>query len=68
MPYKRFLEQANKEAQQAELMLLRNLLAKSYNALQDVAIKARSEGKADAMTEGLMRDILMALDKRPALV
>jgi hypothetical protein len=68
MPYKRLFEEANKEAQQAELLLLRNLLAKAYNALQNMAIRARSDGKADAMTEALMRDILTALDKRPALV
>jgi hypothetical protein len=68
MPYQRLFAEANKEAQQAELFLLRNLLARSYNLLQGVAIEARSEGPADAMTEALMTDILTALDKRPALV
>lgn len=68
LPYKRLFEQANKEAKQAELLLLRNLLARSYNLLQSVAIEARSEGHADAVAEALMTDILTALDKRPALV
>ena len=68
MPYRRLFEQANKEAQQAELLMLRKLLARSYNVLQDVAIEAREDGEADAMTEALMTDILTALDKRPALV
>jgi len=68
MPYQRLFEMANKEAQQAELLLLRNLLTKAYGVLQDVAIEARQEGAADTMTESLMRDILTALDKRPALV
>jgi hypothetical protein len=68
MPYKILFEQANKEAQQAELLLLRNLLAKAYNALQNTAIRARSDGKADDMIERLMRDILITLDKVPAVL
>jgi hypothetical protein len=57
-PYERLYERANADAQQAELVLLRNLLEKSYNALI-------ASGCAD---ESLMRDILTVLEKRPALV
>jgi hypothetical protein len=68
MPYNRLFEEANKEAQQAELFLLRNLLARSYNLLLGISIEARTEGPADAMTEALMTDILTVLEKRPGVV
>lgn len=68
MPYNRLFEEANREAQQADLFLLRNLLAKSYNALQNVAIGARTSGCANAAIEALMRDILTVLEKRPGVV
>ena len=64
MPYNRLFEEANKEAQQADLFLLRNLLARAYNALQNVAIEARTSGCANAAIEALMRDILTVSDKR----
>jgi hypothetical protein len=68
MPYQRIFELANKEAQQADLFLLRNLLAKAYNALQNVAIEARTSGRANATIERLMLDILTVLDKRPTVL
>lgn len=68
MPYNRLFEEADKEAQQADLFLLRNLLAKSYNALQNVAIEARTSGCANGTIESLMRDILTVLEKRPGVV
>ena len=67
MPYQRLFAEANKEAQLADLFLLRNLLAKSYNALQNVAIEARTSGCANATIENLVRDILTVLDKRPSV-
>ena len=44
--------------------MLRNLLARAYNALQNVAIEARTSGCANAAIEALMLDILTVLDKR----
>lgn len=52
------------EAQQADLFMLRNLLARAYNALQNVAIEARTSWCANAAIEALMLDILTVLDKR----
>jgi septum formation topological specificity factor MinE len=68
MPYNQLFEAANRDAQQADLFLLRNLLARSYNALQNVAIEARTSGCANAAIESLMRDILTVLEKRPGVV
>lgn len=68
LPYSKMFEQAAREAQQAEVILLRKLLLRAYGVLQDVAIEAREAGEPDAIAEALMRDISAALDKRPTLI
>ncbi len=68
LPYSKLFDQAAREAQQAEVLLLRKLLLRAYGVLQDVAIEAREDGEPDAIAETLMRDISAALDKRPTLV
>ena len=68
VPYSKLYERSNIEAQQAEVLLLRKLLTRACNVLQDVAIEARLSGETDAMTEALMRDIMITLNKLPTLV
>lgn len=68
LPYSKMFEQAAREAQQAEVILLRKLLIRAYSVLQDVAIEARETSEPDAVAEELMRDISTVLDKRPTLI
>lgn len=68
LPYSKLFEQAAREAQQAEVLLLRKLLLRAYGVLQDVAIEASEASEPDAIAEALMRDISAALDKRPTLI
>lgn len=68
LPYNKLFDQAAREAQQAEVILLRKLLLRAYGVLQDVAIEAREASEPDAIAEALMRDISAALDRRPTLI
>ncbi len=67
-PYSKLFEQAAQEAQQAEVLLLRKLLIRAYSLLQAVSVEARNDNMPDAVAEELMRDISLALDKRPTLI
>ena len=46
----------------AERHLLRSLLKRCDAALRDVAIEARIDGERDAVVEGLIRDIGLAME------
>lgn len=68
LPYSKLFENTAREAQQAEVILLRKLLMRAYGVLQDVVIEAREAGEPDALAESLMRDISAALDKHPTFL
>lgn len=68
MPYYKICDTANRDAQQAEVILMRKLLMRAYGMLQDVATKARSDGRRDPVVEAIMVDISAALDKPPTLI
>ena len=46
----------------AERHLLRSLLKRCDAILRDVAIEARIDGERDAIVEGLIRDIVLAME------
>jgi hypothetical protein len=50
------------DAMVAERHLLRSLLKRCDAALRDVAIEARIDGERDAVVEGLIRDIGLAME------
>lgn len=66
--YQELFRIAAQEAQQAEVILLRQLLLRTYGFLRAVATEARYDNLPDAVAEELMRDISLALDKRPTLI
>ncbi len=68
LPYSKLFDQAAREAQQAEVLLLRKLLIRAYSLLQAVSVEARNDNMPDAVAEELMRDISLALDRRPTLI
>ena len=46
----------------AERHLLRSLLKRCDAVLRDVAIEARIDGERDAIVDGLLRDIALAME------
>ncbi|OPZ08845.1 MAG: hypothetical protein BWZ07_03096 [Alphaproteobacteria bacterium ADurb.BinA280] len=68
LPFSKLFEMEAQCAQQAEVLLQRKLLIRSFSLLQAFAAEARSENTPDAVAEELMRDISAALDKQPTLI
>jgi hypothetical protein len=66
--YHELFRVAAQESQQAEVLLQRRLLIRAYSLLQAVSVEARNDNMPDAVAEELMRDISLALDRRPTLI